>query len=428
MLLERTISMKNFTFLLLVACLLGVNFFSLNIGFFKLSLYRILILLSPLFFKNVIKSTLWSVRRGISFQYVLFMIFWISYSLVTVLWIQDTAAWAKAFSFLVTGFISTIFIFSFLNTKNDILYALKMIEKVSFLYSLLAFYEMFTGNYFFVTEKNIEYFQEHSLVMSAIGFREPVTVFGNPNDYSLYLFFSLVASLVLFKVKKRVISKIFSGLLILVYIFLIICTQSRAAFFGSCLFFLVYITYSFLRSSLLIKIRLIILVAILTGVGVFFLGDKLDIFRDVATIDFSNSEEGSSDAIRKNLIKNGIYFLGQTFGMGLGLGNIEYHMTNNAIYDVGDVGNIHNWWLEVLVSSGVLVFLFYMVVYVKSMYSTYRRTLYSNDQELNSLLKVFLCSFPSFIIASIGASSLMGSEWIWPLMAIQMKVHSIFNE
>lgn len=74
--------------------------------------------------------------------------------------------------------------------------------------------------------------------------------------------------------------------------------------------------------------------------------------------DFEGTQKSATD--RKFLILNGLNFLQKSNFMGVGPGNIEPLM---ATLDVVKAKNMHNWWVEVLVNFGVIVFIPYMALY-----------------------------------------------------------------
>jgi hypothetical protein len=112
--------------------------------------------------------------------------------------------------------------------------------------------------------------------------------------------------------------------------------------------------------------------------------------------------------------------------MGIGLGNIEYHMAQNGIYPTGNFVNIHNWWMEILVSSGIIVFGLYCWIYIKNLVHLFKFSNTLNDKNVKHIAKVFAGFLCGFIIASNGPSSLIHSEWIWPGMAVIMSFVNLF--
>jgi hypothetical protein len=72
-------------------------------------------------------------------------------------------------------------------------------------------------------------------------------------------------------------------------------------------------------------------------------------------------ETGESITVRLNLLLNGLKFLQKSHFMGVGAGNIEPLMKGAP--RVNKV-NMHNWWAEVLVNFGVIIFILYISLYI----------------------------------------------------------------
>jgi teichuronic acid biosynthesis protein TuaE len=424
----KKINLTAFTYLIILFCLIGVNIFKINLGFFQLSIYRILLIFCVLFFySKITHKTVFQIKSGIDYSYFYFLLFWLVFSILSVFWVKDVLAWAKSLSFLVIGLLSTQIIYTILDEKVKILKAIRLVTIFAFTTYFLAFYEMFSGNYFFVTEGNLEYYQEFSLLHSVTGFREPVTFFGNPNNYSLFLYFAFVFAVLNYRLNQRLFGKLFFLIGAFLSIFLIVCTQSRSGFIGSIIFFFSFLFFLFLKNSVISKIKGIVFFIIIGVILYLTFGDSLDFFRDVITIDLSNNSEDSSDGIRKNLLKNGLLFLNNSYFFGVGIGNIEYYMRYFPKFYTGETTNIHNWWLEILVSSGILVFCTYFLVYFRTCYRMYNRISLIKNRENIVLNMIFLSFFIGLIVSAVGPSSLIESEWFWILMAICFKGASIFD-
>lgn len=131
------------------------------------------------------------------------------------------------------------------------------------------------------------------------------------------------------------------------------------------------------------------------------------------------TEGENSDNIRKNLILNGLLFLLPTLGMGTGIGGIESYMASNWVYETYGITNIHNWWMEILVGSGIFIFAGYIIFYIKLCRDNYSRYKSKNTTSLErSTAFAFLGFMIAFIIASISSSSNMGNEMLWVFWAI----------
>lgn len=381
-----------------------------------------LLILSPFVFFKLKGTVIRKLLQSKNYSYFAFMMFWVCYSFLSFIWVEDFLAWAKIYIFLLSGFITTWYIGFFFTDKKDIIYALKIIEFVSFLFSIISFYEIFTGNYIFYN-RSLTYYEERAALYSTIGFRVPISVFSNPNNYSLFLIFSVFFSFGLSKTKATKIGRFISLVLTIVSLFLLIATQSRSGFIGLILGFTAYGIIELIRNGSSNFGKLILFSA---GAFLFvipWLNDNKELYEALIEIDFSGSSQ--SDVIRLNLIKNGFHFLLNTFFLGVGLGNIEYHMSHNAVYQIGGITNIHNWWMEILVSSGVFVFLFYIIIYVNNLIWLFKYSLLKLDKDLRYLSTIFFSVLVSFFVASVGSSSLMYNEWIWPLMAVVMSFVNI---
>lgn len=408
--------LKKYTFLLLAAGILGVNFFSVNVGFFQLSIYRALIILSPFLYILVSKETKHNLRSGRMYLYFRFLLIWAVYSLIPLLWIKDFAGWARTYLFLVCGCITSWFIGWYISEKKDWISALILIEMFAVAFGSLGAYEIFTGNYLFLPADQSAFFGERSAMDSSINMRVPISVFGNPNNFSYFFLFAVFGSLALFRVKGtrlgRLLSLAFSGF----FMFLILASQSRSSFIGLLIGLGILVLVSLKRFSFKKRILFIMTGLFVLLIAFSWIFTHKEYFAGLLTIDLSHG----GDQIRVNLIKNGLKFLVNSMLLGVGLGNIEYYMTGNDLYPTGHVVNIHNWWMEILVSSGIFIFLLYIFVYAKGMIRVYFLSLTKKDREIASLAAFFLCFLGGSLIASIGSSSLMIAEWFLPVMAVIM--------
>jgi hypothetical protein len=141
-------------------------------------------------------------------------------------------SWFKSLFFLTAGYIFSVLIFSNINTVETFYKAIRIVVFLSIGLSFLGFYESLTGVYYFASQGGVEVNMEASLLQKASFFREPITVFGNPNNYGLFLFFSTCFTTLLLIKGKGFISKIFYALVLVLTLFLIVITLSRSAFIG----------------------------------------------------------------------------------------------------------------------------------------------------------------------------------------------------
>lgn len=407
---------QKYSYFLLISAIIGVDFYSINLGLFKLSIYRILILLSPIFYLYVSQETKRNFRTGANNVYFNFLLIWIFYSIITLLWVKDLSNWLRIFSFLICGCISTWFIGLYICKKQDFINALKIIEICALLFGSLGLYEIITGNYLFLSRENFNNYIGLLAVNSTLGIRIPISIFGNPNNFGFFFLFAIFGSVALSRVKNTFIGKIYSLILVIYFSFLLFASQSRAAFISLLLGLVIYTLIYLKQCSPQRRLLLILFLSILTILISSLIIANKRFYQELITFDISNG----SDQVRLNLIKNGFRFLINSMFMGVGLGNIEYYMANSPTIYTGDATNMHNWWMEILVSSGVIIFLVYVIIYFKCLRKLFLISINIKDKSLGNISNCFFCLLVAFIIGSTGASTSMTSEWLWPIMGVIM--------
>ena len=289
--------------------------------------------------------------------------------------------------------------------------------------SLLGIYESLTGNYYFLDSNSLEWYRDTSLLQKVTNFREPITVFANPNNFALFLFYSVAFTLLLiFREKKKYLKYFYISILI-ICLFSIIITLSRSAVLGLTIFSLSLLYFLLRKGTIKIKQSVIKASIFIFVFLLYFFLNNADFIVDIFVFDISS--DGSSDYLRQNLIFNGFAFLYDSLFLGVGLGNIEFYMKFKSLYDVGTITNIHFWWMEILVSSGIFIFLFYLFIYLKTFVKSVNKINLNLSDDLFWINVVFASLQLGFIFASIGPSSLIGCEWFWPLLDLTYKVEAV---
>lgn len=120
----------------------------------------------------------------------------------------------------------------------------------------------------------------------------------------------------------------------------------------------------------------------------------------------------SGDTGRVNLWRNGLIFLGTTLGLGVGAGNIETWMADFPLLPTKNIVNMHNWWLEIMVAYGVLVFIAYLVAYALMLYKLNRVRLVQ-DPKWRQVSNQVIAFLVIFIPASVTSANNMYIEWHW---------------
>lgn len=410
---------KILVYISIITSMIGsASVFAIDLGIVQLSLFRISILLLFLymFIRIIIKDKKIRVNNQKPNSYsIKFMLIWVIYAFFSLAWVKDYNAWMRALFFLSFGLIVFNIYSKYLKSEFDILLAFRLIFIIVLIHNFLGWYEIKTGTYLFLETEKIATYTRISA---------PVTTFGNTNDYATFMLFSVWVSYICLINAKNIISKFIYIFLIISSVLLLISTSSRANLLGFILSMMLFIVLSMKRKKTrnisLALLGIVFLIVLLNPEVIKSLFISIN-----ENLSFNVSSQSGSDFVRINLIKNGLFFLIFTLGFGVGAGNIEYWISHKAIYNTGGILNIHNWWLEILVGYGVLIFIMYIVFYVKLFKSVYRKFKYSRSKVDMSISLGIMCFMIGYVIGSISSSSNISSEWLWVFWGIAVAYQGI---
>jgi teichuronic acid biosynthesis protein TuaE len=404
---------ENVFYIFIISAFFGPAILSYNLGPFSLFPFRILFPVIALMFIYLYnRKSLYTWGEIQVKRILLFLMFWLVYAFISLLWVQSLTQGIMDLIFLVMG-IGIIFFIVFFSTK---------IKHFQYLYSLwIISFVLILGigivNHFLRIHLPISRIYTANPNYNYI----PTSVFVNENDFasliSLSVFFVLSGILYF----KNLFARAAGVILILISLYMLEVTSSRANLLAVVIglgFWFLFLT------DFKLKIKLIFWGALGTGVVSVIFYEKIEaLFNAVyqliqSLVVTSGSDETSTD-IRINLLKNSMIFLEDTFGFGVGTGNSEFFMKNFAVYPTGNIVNVHNWWVEILVNYGVLVFTLYCLFYLfllKELFIINRRL--SGHSALKLVSVSLLLAMIVFPLASISPSSQIALNYFWVLYGI----------
>lgn len=409
-------------YLYVIGSLITTEVFALDLGFVHLGINRLLLpVLLLLCIARAVSDKenrlgrLTFPRQDNTYM-LLFFVFWFCYAFLSLLWASDKAAWARGSFLLFTGITAVISFSLFTKSVDQIKTMLVFVTVFTMLHVFIGLNEMLTGNYQWLIPKDIA---AHALNHC------PASCFTGVNDYALVIvigFYSALAC-VSFAATKR--SRFWAKVSAVIFFAMCIATRSRANVMGV---FLSGFVMSFFYKNARRTVRKIVLSALvafftLLVINVAFREFVIALARELFTVD---THSGGSDTIRLELIKNGFVFLKDHLLLGTGIGNIEYQMAE--IGSVQGITNIHNWWMEILVSSGIFVFLGYLLFYGKLTLDMLRLSKKSDNSAVRGIAEAFFGFLIAFVIACISSSSNLGSEIVWTFFAIMIAFDKAASE
>jgi teichuronic acid biosynthesis protein TuaE len=394
---------------LLLLATLGLGFFqsaffSLKIGPISLFPFRILfIFLFILFFYRLVRQHIHfdGLTGQVNIQ-LGFLFFWLGYSMLSLIWANSISSAVNYIALLAIGIFLIYFTVLYFKSSNDYLYLFIIWISVLIILIVIGLWNHFTMNH--LTSSYIYYAPERKQSI-------PTSVFYNQNDFASYLAISIFFLFAVFKFAKNYIIKTAFLFLMIISIYLIYVTDSRAS--------LLAILFGFVVLFFLYLPRKIKKLVIILGVFGGLIASVLFLDRIMQIVNPANAplQDDNSFSIRTNLIKNSIDFITDSIGFGVGAGNAEYHMLNLAIYPTQGVLNVHNWWLEILVNHGLVIFVGYIILYLTLTYNLYS-IFKSTQSKINKMVsEALLGAFITFLIASISPSSVSNLNYHWILFA-----------
>ena len=388
----------------LFPALCKISIYGANINLFGMTAIAFLPFLGIRFLAE--KSLITKLKHK---KIITFLIIWLLIDFISVYRAISFKSWIKYNYFFIIGLALSILV-AFCFTEKKHYYYFLCITNISFLlHNLIGWIEILTGKYFFLNSQEIEesYQLEHY----------PVSMFGNTNDMAIFLVIAIFLVLILNNIIKTKIIKTMNAFLIASSTILIYASHSRACWLALALGMLIYL---FLNLRYTRK----------TYYVLFFFGFSVSIVVLFVVCYVLNSyqvTELNSIGMRINLIKNGFTLLLNSYGLGVGSGNIEVLMLETTMLPTAGMSNLHNWWIEVLVAFGVFIFFVYLYAYVKCLIYEYKRMMISDDKRMRRIHGLIFTLLIVFAIACISSSSINSYGWIWMLYGCIISIYYYGN-
>jgi teichuronic acid biosynthesis protein TuaE len=345
-------------------------------------------------------SLSWSIKIEYSLVYLFYIMCGLSIVITLIYYARDLETQNKVFKILAAVFIIEIF--------------LSLLELFThFRLPVSPFSKYVT---YFAREPKIDL--DDTSDMIAYILQSPTGFEWNPNNLAA----AMLIILPFFLLHKKKIIKLagsFSTLLIIIY------TTSRAVLIAT-----VFMAFAYLfflnKKRLILSVVVIALFSIFISLTIDLLSkwenphvqDIMAIYPAVvAFVDPSYSYKESSDSIgiRQQLILNGLKALRNTYFWGVGGG------CSIAIEDkYGGLGHyermpMHNFWVEMLVDSGILFFVSFIGWYLYIIVKLYLIGIYTNHSQYKYYSQSLFLSMSSFVFGAISPSSTIYLLPMWLL-------------
>lgn len=403
--------MLVYLIILVSSVFLGSNLIAVTLPVGQISIYRIFSLLvipMVIFFLIKDRKAFKIHRNSYATGMVTVYLFWWVWALCSVLWAISLGSWLQAMILLTLGISSIVGIFLW---TRDFVQWRTLIKAVWVMMTFLSIWGLFeiTTNIYLLAD--LGKLDKYSTFVTQPWTRIPITYLANQNDYATLLLAALPINLILMNTTKNSLKKLLTLLCMLLSTFLIFQSGSRMSLLMALAFYGIYVLlgvrWDFTRKQVLTTGSIVLALALLAFA---FVPPIRGMVTDLIYI--LPRPVISGDVGRMNMWRNGLMYLGKTFGLGVGAGNIEVWMEIFGPLPTNNIFNIHNWWLEILVGYGAFIFIAYVLGYALMIYRLFNLKKFVNrmHQKIMNALITFLLVF---IGASITSANNMLIEWHW---------------
>ncbi|KAF3302122.1 O-antigen ligase family protein [Aerococcus urinaeequi] len=403
--------MLVYLIILVSSVFLGSNLIAVTLPVGQISIYRIFSLLvipMVIFFLIKDRKAFKIHRNSYATGMVTVYLFWWVWALCSVLWAISLGSWLQAMILLTLGISSIVGIFLWTRDFVQWRTLIKAVWVMMTFLSIWGLLEITTNIYLLADLGKLD---KYSTFVTQPWTRIPITYLANQNDYATLLLAALPINLILMNTTKNSLKKLLTLLCMLLSTFLIFQSGSRMSLLMALAFYGIYVLlgvrWDFTRKQVLTTGSIVLTLALLAFA---FVPPIRGMVTDLIYI--LPRPVISGDVGRMNMWRNGLMYLGKTFGLGVGAGNIEVWMEIFGPLPTNNIFNIHNWWLEILVGYGAFIFIAYVLGYALMIYRLFNLKKFVNrmHQKIMNALITFLLVF---IGASITSANNMLIEWHW---------------
>jgi teichuronic acid biosynthesis protein TuaE len=372
--------------------------------------------------------------RKLPTDYHLFFAVMLIWYALTVLWSPSKALTLTYLGYILLGSILAIIIIRY--SKN-----LTMLNSVALVLCGIFCVDMLIGLLEFLTDFRwpiSAYSQYACLFGREIGYDPnwpsttlyalstlPTGFHWNPNNFATVM--NILLPFFLFHQKKMI--KFCGSILIVI---LIIAASSRANIIASLLIISVYLLF-YNRKRGIVSLYVIVsavcicslLVINIPSVGESFTHNKvasesLNAFDALKVFLTEDQTEPTSIGIRQSLVKEGINAIKDSYGLGLGGGT-------SRLIKVGDIENMHFFWLEIVVEAGILFAFLFFIWYVSIVFSLYKISKVCKDSKIKYYASASSLSLIGFIFGAVSASSTIYMLPMWILYGFAISTINVYR-
>lgn len=341
-----------------------------------------------------------SVAVKYKYEIITFFI-WIIWGIISLLWVYDVYESLKEIIYLVVHFLGFFLLVFFANRAKSPKDAIVKGWTLLFIFTLpIALIEIFFDLHLPVAYQTESFLMNYGNAGVFVRKFASVT-YGNLNSYNTILTYIIpfvLSGLIIRDNQSSRISTLLKWILFLSLCYVLIINSSRAALI--CLF-----TISFIFSTFYIKnVFSLIGISLLLISVILFISFSNNEFLDIVFMRFDT--QGFEDEGRNNMLIYGLDELIKSKFIGVGASN--FTPTIEHQYGFLDTVDPHNFFLEVLVQYGIVIFILFIGLFVRIFFKNRKNEV----RKYKFIIISSLCIYP--ILTIIDSSYLYSmSTWLF---------------
>lgn len=101
---------------------------------------------------------------------------------------------------------------------------------------------------------------------------------------------------------------------------------------------------------------------------------------------------------------------------------MKYYLENYGIYPTKNITDMHNYWIEILVDYGIVIFVPFLICYFIVVRELIKKYIHAKDKKYSMVFLVYIFFTSAFLVGSISSSNNLTKEWIWILAGIILAI------
>ena len=346
-----------------------------------------------------------------------------AWATISIAWSQNTGAAIRWTAFLAMMVGVAVAMPMVLTTRRRVITMLTVLGWTFAGVTAFAFVEIATG-YHLPTSRLTQ-------MVGGTAFAA-TSVFGNQNNFATFLTLALpylVTLPLVFRARRLVVIGIVGTVVDLAALLLTGSKDNLLAAGLVILTLLLFLATDPRQRSKLVGALVVAVVAIavvvpsLNGSGLIPLPQRAVNKFSFSLLEKEIASGQGSGAARASLLTDGVNFVGQTGGFGVGAGNAETHVLELA--DFPGVSNLHDWWLEVVVDLGLIGLALYATYYLLLLTRQLRGARRAADPLVRYLCLAGAAALIGFVVGSLAPSTMIAFSPMWVMFGISMTAIAI---